>query len=424
MQDTDVDFDKLLPFQLADYIFTQKIGSGAFSSAYLVRSTKYENENFCAKVAEIDESILDSEGNLCESEIAALTSLNHPNIIRIYDFFISCTNLIIILEFCDYGTLEDEIKSINSCNTNEQCPCHGICEKRFTLIAKCIADALLFCHRKEIAHRDIKPSNVFIDKYGRAKLADFGLALYTHGNSNTVCGTMNYLAPEVIAFQNGITKSGFSSFKNNSGSFKNNSESFKSGSGSFKSGSGSFNRPDNGKVSMTMSTGETLTFNVFEADIYALGVTFYEMAVGTLPPFILDKKYKGPLFPETCTLNNKLKNLIQNMLSADPSMRPNAFDLVNNLERLLNQSPTLISVKRNNSLVVSSIMTLKNRKKSMSGVLSLGDKTKDAMAGYGKRQKSLTLFYSRTPSGFFSSVKTFSKKSKTPLTTLPQINDL
>ncbi|OHS97989.1 hypothetical protein TRFO_09153 [Tritrichomonas foetus] len=219
------DFDTLLPFQLADYIFLEKIGNGSFAKCYKVQSLKYQDQFFAAKVSPLEDTVVDNDGNLCESEIAAMMSLNHPNIIRFYDFFITDSKLVVILELCESGTIEDELEKNGP-----------MCPSRFWTVGKMIANALLFCHQKKIAHRDIKPANIFLDIYNRPKLADFGLSSLMHQSipgskssenlSNITCGTPDYIAPEVV---------------------------------------------------------EGDSYNVFKADVYALGITFYEMLVGRKP---------------------------------------------------------------------------------------------------------------------------------------------
>ena len=365
---SSVDFDSVLPFQLSEYIFTKKIGAGASSSAYLVQSTKYENQKFCAKVMELDECFLDEDGNLCECEIAVLTSLDHPNIIRMYDFFVAYSKLIIILELCEYGTLDHEIKNYGA-----------LSEQKFKIIAKELANAVNYCHIQRVAHRDIKPANVFIDKYDRAKLADFGLSALSVINPHVsvACGTYDYLAPEILE------------------SLQQNQNE------------------------------EAMSFNVFKADIYALGITFYEMAVGKLPPSPPSsaEENKKNLFNDV-HLNPKIIDLISKMIDVNPNERPAIAGVLTHVTFLDNlikplplrkagdQSPLKSSSMKSNSLKTA-ILTLSSRKNSQV-VLS----RKMSFSPPPNRTCSPTLAlmcgHPRKPA-FFSSVKT-------PMSIIPKRN--
>ncbi|KAK6044636.1 hypothetical protein COOONC_17859 [Cooperia oncophora] len=63
-----------------------------------------------------------------------------------------------------------------------------------------LADALSYCHAKRVIHRDIKPENILLDSKGNIKIADFGWAVVSnHSRRETICGTLDYLPPEMIS---------------------------------------------------------------------------------------------------------------------------------------------------------------------------------------------------------------------------------
>lgn len=124
-------------------------------------------------------------------EIIFMKVLHHPNILRLYDAFITRGNYYLILEYVDGEELFNVI-------TNR--------EGRIPLdealgYFQQIVISLEYCHRFNIAHRDLKPENVLVCKNGVVKLADFGLAGWLANNGGMVatqCGSPHYLAPEVI----------------------------------------------------------------------------------------------------------------------------------------------------------------------------------------------------------------------------------
>ena len=62
-----------------------------------------------------------------------------------------------------------------------------------------MTDALSYCHSKKVIHRDIKPENLLWDNYGNIKMADFGLSVHAPtSRRTTICGTLDYLPPEMI----------------------------------------------------------------------------------------------------------------------------------------------------------------------------------------------------------------------------------
>lgn len=160
------------------YEFKRIIGKGGFSTVYLCYSIKY-NQDFAIKQARKDK--------ITKYEFDMLVSLNHPNIIRIYDVFEDESSQYLVMEYCPNGTILQKGK---------------LEYDQFVSYSKQILDALDYCHSKNIAHRDIKPENILIDNYNKVKLADFGIAknFGTNNKSKEKCGTMKYFAPEMFLY--------------------------------------------------------------------------------------------------------------------------------------------------------------------------------------------------------------------------------
>ncbi|MEM9589331.1 MAG: serine/threonine-protein kinase, partial [Planctomycetota bacterium] len=127
-------------------------------------------------------------------EARALAQLSHPGIVTIYDFGRQDDLCYLVMEFIDGVDLRDAIraKAIDADKTLE--------------VVSQICDALQYAHAQGVVHRDIKPENILLDRKGRVKLADFGLAKLVGTNdndasltaTNQVMGTLHYMAPEQL----------------------------------------------------------------------------------------------------------------------------------------------------------------------------------------------------------------------------------
>jgi serine/threonine protein kinase len=136
-------------------------------------------------------------------EARLLASLSHPHIVTVYEFGRRQGIYFLLMEFVDGVTLRQAIQAepIRKLNPGDALAIVGQ-----------LCDALQFAHDEGVVHRDIKPENILIDKRGRVKIADFGLArllgqsptMPTLTRTHQLMGTPAYMAPEQIEGQPGI----------------------------------------------------------------------------------------------------------------------------------------------------------------------------------------------------------------------------
>jgi len=132
-----------------------------------------------------------------KKEIHILRKLDHPNIIKVFEFYNHKSEFYIISELCEGGELFDRIIKLKK-----------FTEKLAANVMKQILSAVQFCHKNQILHRDLKPENILIDTVGDSedeeffiiKVIDFGTADIFKNNSllSKQIGTPYYIAPEVL----------------------------------------------------------------------------------------------------------------------------------------------------------------------------------------------------------------------------------
>jgi serine/threonine-protein kinase len=126
-----------------------------------------------------------------QREARAAASLNHPNIVAVYDFGTHESSHFIVMEFIDGPTLADVIR--------DEAP---LPDSRAAEIGMEIAAALAAAHQQGIVHRDVKPGNVLLGSGGIVKVADFGIARAVSGQTSeltrpgTIVGSVSYVSPE------------------------------------------------------------------------------------------------------------------------------------------------------------------------------------------------------------------------------------
>lgn len=208
-----------------------------------------------------------------DREAAALGGLSHPGIVALYDKGVSAGRHYFAMEFVDGQSL----RSILARKRPTPAEAVGL------LLPVC--KALAYAHEHGVIHRDIKPENILVSKAGKVKLADFGLARVVHGHmpvealtqTQTVMGTMDYMAPEARLSAKGADA---------------------------------------------------------RVDVYSLGVLLYEMLTGDLPV----GSFQRP--SQKHWVDPRFDDVVLRMLAPDPKHRTaSAADVVHDLERLGGQSP-------------------------------------------------------------------------------------
>lgn len=125
-------------------------------------------------------------------EAAISASLDHPNIVRIYDFGEYHQQPYLIMEWIEGVDLQQRVRANGPMRPQP-----------FLRIARQMCDAFGYAHSKNIVHRDIKPANVMITAEGKIKVMDFGVAKLRHSTvrltaTGAIVGTPSYMAPEQV----------------------------------------------------------------------------------------------------------------------------------------------------------------------------------------------------------------------------------
>lgn len=154
-----------------NYQFIETIGQGAFGQVNLVKSLK--NGQIYAMKHIIRKDLPDSELFVLKNEIEILKELTHPNLVSIYEYYITKQSIYIVQERLEGGELFDYIVKHK-----------GITEQEAANIIVQVLQAVNYCHNNNVMHRDLKPENIMLEQQDSntneqpvtIKLIDFGAA--------------------------------------------------------------------------------------------------------------------------------------------------------------------------------------------------------------------------------------------------------
>uniref|UniRef100_F7A0P0 Aurora kinase n=1 Tax=Ciona intestinalis TaxID=7719 RepID=F7A0P0_CIOIN len=174
-------------WSLKNFDIGKPLGRGKFGSVYLAREKK-SKFIVALKVLFKSQLMKSNVEHQLRREIEIQSHLRHPHILRLYGYFHDETRVYLILEYASRGEMYKELQKQGKFTE----------EMSATYIAE-LADALNYCHSKQVIHRDIKPENLLMGLRGELKIADFGWSVHAPSSKRqTLCGTLDYLPPEMI----------------------------------------------------------------------------------------------------------------------------------------------------------------------------------------------------------------------------------
>ncbi|RAW38780.1 hypothetical protein PC110_g4977 [Phytophthora cactorum] len=171
------------------YKLGRKLGSGAFSVVHIAthRETRKQVAVKCIAKASLGPQDVHS----LKQEVEVMSSLNHPNIVPLLDYFEEDRYYYIVTPLCTGGELFDDLVKRKSYT-----------EEDARVLMRKLASAIDYLHSRGIVHRDLKPENILLKTSApgaEVMIADFGFARPMNGSRRgTACGTPGYVAPEVV----------------------------------------------------------------------------------------------------------------------------------------------------------------------------------------------------------------------------------
>ncbi|XP_054726116.1 mucin-2 isoform X7 [Anastrepha obliqua] len=166
----------------------KKLGQGTYGKVQLGINKETGQE---VAIKTIKKCKIEAEADLVRirREVQIMSSVQHPNIIHIYEVFENREKMVLVMEFAAGGELYDYLSERKV-----------LSEEEARRIFRQVATAVYYCHKHKICHRDLKLENILLDEHGNAKIADFGLSnVFDEQNLlATFCGSPLYASPEIV----------------------------------------------------------------------------------------------------------------------------------------------------------------------------------------------------------------------------------
>ncbi|CAG9310623.1 unnamed protein product [Blepharisma stoltei] len=175
----------------AIYKEIRTLGRGGFGTVKLYKH-KLRDQEVAIKFIDMKRVASPEDVIRVFKEIQLLRDLRHPGIVQLVDAFPNNKHFCFVMEYCKGGELKRLVKE------NGRLP-----ENEIMSIGLQMCDAMRYCHTNKVIHRDLKPENILFSDVSHEyiKIVDFGIAgIFTGQNGDrSQCGTLLYLAPEVIS---------------------------------------------------------------------------------------------------------------------------------------------------------------------------------------------------------------------------------
>lgn len=174
-------------YTLSDFKIERTLGTGSFGRVHLVQS-KHNQRYYAVKVLKKAQVVKMKQIEHTNDERRMLQRVKHPFLITLWGTFQDSKNLYMVMDFIEGG----ELFSLLRKSQRFPNPVAKFYAAEVTL-------AIEYLHAQNIIYRDLKPENLLLDRHGHVKITDFGFAKDVPDITWTLCGTPDYLAPEVVA---------------------------------------------------------------------------------------------------------------------------------------------------------------------------------------------------------------------------------